>query len=159
MKQLLKQIRDNNILLEVVDGKLKVFADQATLNKELIDLIRERQNELLQFLLNNDPASTDNTFQTSIQPIPDQKDYPLSSAQLRLWILSQLEDASVAYNMSGLYLLEGDLNHPILNQAFNSLIERHEILRTNFKENQDGEIRQYIHPAAETSFALRAYDC
>ncbi|MFP3577917.1 condensation domain-containing protein, partial [Brevibacillus sp. SIMBA_040] len=36
--------------------------------------------------------------------------YPLTSAQKRLWILSQLENSSIAYNMPGAVRLTGEIN-------------------------------------------------
>lgn len=46
--------------------------------------------------------------------------------------------------MPGVYVFEGDLDKPALEQAFTTLIERHEILRTIFKEDAQGQVRQWI---------------
>ena len=70
--------------------------------------------------------------------------YPLSSAQLRLWFLSQFDDGNSAYNMPKAYVFEGDFNKEKLKDALLSLIARHEILRTLFKDNELGEINQFI---------------
>ncbi|MDZ8188239.1 MAG: amino acid adenylation domain-containing protein [Nostoc sp. ChiSLP02] len=57
---------------------------------------------------------------------------PLSYAQQRLWFLDQLESNSVLYNLPiGLRLL-GTLNVAALEQSLQELIDRHEVLRTNF---------------------------
>ncbi|MCP5104664.1 MAG: amino acid adenylation domain-containing protein, partial [bacterium] len=58
--------------------------------------------------------------------------YPLSHAQLRLWILSKLDKGSEAYNMPGSTLIEGELDTPALDNAFAALIHRHPMLRTTF---------------------------
>ncbi|WP_298739283.1 amino acid adenylation domain-containing protein, partial [uncultured Chitinophaga sp.] len=83
----------------------------------------------------------------AITAVDAQADYPLSSAQRRLWVLSQLQESSVAYNMPGAYTLEGKLDFDALQQAFRSLVERHESLRTIFRQNKQGEPRQLILPA------------
>ena len=60
---------------------------------------------------------------------------PLSFAQERLWFLDKFEEsASISYNMPVLLRLEGELDFEILEKSLNSIIKRHEILRTNFIE-------------------------
>ncbi|MBB5624270.1 amino acid adenylation domain-containing protein, partial [Pedobacter cryoconitis] len=90
---------------------------------------------------------TGKTSFLAILPAKNQLCYAMSSSQRRLWVLSQLEEGSSAYNMPGIYIFEGELNQDALKLSFNSLLERHEILRTVFKEDELGEIRQFILPA------------
>ncbi|NSL85714.1 amino acid adenylation domain-containing protein [Chitinophaga sp. Mgbs1] len=82
-----------------------------------------------------------------IQASPVMEDYPLSPAQRRFWILSQFPDAAAAYHMPGIYQLHGTLNIAALQQAFRGLVQQHEILRTVFREDAGGNIRQVILPA------------
>jgi tyrocidine synthetase-3 len=93
-----------------------------------------------------------------IEPVEQQADYALSSSQRRLWVLSQFEEGNVAYNMPGVHLFEGNLDSEALEAAFASLVERHESLRTVFRENEKGEVRQVIHSPAEAGFILNALD-
>ena len=86
MKELLKQIRDNNILLDVVDGKLKVFACETDIHPVLLAEIKERKAELLQFLCENDQAVMDTAYAQQIPVAPVRNCYPLSSAQRRYWL-------------------------------------------------------------------------
>ncbi|MDU0414137.1 lichenysin non-ribosomal peptide synthetase LicA [Bacillus paralicheniformis] len=81
---------------------------------------------------------------TVIEPAPESDDYPLSLAQQRIYIVSQLEDAGVGYNMPAAAMLEGTLDVQRLEAAFQKLIDRHEALRTSFTV-VDGEPRQNIH--------------
>jgi len=69
----------------------------------------------------------------------------LSFAQQRLWFLDQLESEGAQYNIVTAYLLKGVLNQKALEQSFNEIVKRHEILRTVFVEN-DGEPFQNIAP-------------
>ncbi|RAJ77621.1 amino acid adenylation domain-containing protein [Chitinophaga dinghuensis] len=84
-----------------------------------------------------------------ITAAPLQEDYPLSSAQRRFWILSQFPDAAAAYHMPGIYQLQGKVDTMALNAAFKGMVDRHEILRTVFREDASGNIRQMIRPAEE----------
>jgi amino acid adenylation domain-containing protein/non-ribosomal peptide synthase protein (TIGR01720 family)/FkbM family methyltransferase len=93
-----------------------------------------------------------------ILPVPLQKDYPLSPAQRRLYIVSQFEGASVAYNIPAVYSFAGELNYGALQLSFKTLIQRHEILRTVFRENAQGEVRQLVLPASELDFDIALED-
>ncbi|WP_257207177.1 condensation domain-containing protein, partial [Bacillus thuringiensis] len=71
--------------------------------------------------------------------------YPVSSAQKRMYILSQLEGGELSYNMPGAMIVKGELDAGCVEEAFRNLIQRHESLRTSFEMIQ-GEPVQHIHP-------------
>ncbi|MCL8537177.1 amino acid adenylation domain-containing protein [Chryseobacterium gallinarum] len=104
---------------------------------------------------------SDNLTEKTYKPIPKALEaiaYPLSAAQKRIWILSQLENSSVAYNMPGAVKLTGDIDKNKLEESFRLLIGRHEILRTYFKTNGEGEVFQYIVPVEQAHFRLDEED-
>jgi amino acid adenylation domain-containing protein len=158
MKELLKQIRDNNILLDVVEGKLKVFAGETDIHPGLLAEIKERKDELLQFLSENDQAVIVTEFAQQIPVAPVRECYPLSSAQRRLWMACQVSLGSLAYHMTKSYTLEGALNENAFINAFEQLIRRHESLRTVFKENEEDEISQWILARENLGFSLMQQD-
>ena len=79
-------------------------------------------------------------------PIPagvDAEDrQALSYAQQRMWFLWHLDPQSGAYNLPAAVRLTGRLNQQALEQAFASLIERHETLRTVFQQQPDDSLLQ-----------------
>ena len=78
-------------------------------------------------------------------PVAAKRDYyPLSSAQKRMYILSQMEGNDVAYNIPFILEIEGPLKREKVNSALKQLIERHESLRTSF-EILNGEPMQRVH--------------
>lgn len=158
MKKLLKDIRDNNIFLEVKSGKLQVFANDANIKPDLLAAIKAHQHELTEFLLSNEQGNFNHYFTSKIPAIPVQPDYALSSAQRRLWVLSQTTGANLAYIMSRAYIFEGELNEGALQNALNRLLARHESLRTVFRENEQCEIRQYIYSDKEITFPVQCFD-
>ncbi|MCY0089450.1 MULTISPECIES: non-ribosomal peptide synthetase [Bacillus amyloliquefaciens group] len=81
----------------------------------------------------------------SIQPAQKQDTYPVSSAQKRMYVLQQLEDGGVGYNMPAVLELTGPLDRGRLEETFRQLVERHESLRTSFETGPDGEPVQRIH--------------
>ncbi|MGG0811184.1 condensation domain-containing protein, partial [Paenibacillus alvei] len=96
----------------------------------------------------------DTELYVAIPNAEEQEYYPLSSAQLRLYIMSQMEGSELSYNMPGMLLLEGELNQEQFQTAFLKLIARHETLRTGF-EMVDGEPMQRIHRNTEFSIDHR----
>lgn len=81
----------------------------------------------------------------AIQPAQTQDTYPVSSAQKRMYVLQQLEDGGVGYNMPAVLELTGPLDRGWLEETFRQLVERHESLRTSFETGPDGEPVQRIH--------------
>ncbi|MCP1459260.1 non-ribosomal peptide synthetase [Bacillus amyloliquefaciens] len=81
----------------------------------------------------------------AIQPAQTQDTYPVSSAQKRMYVLQQLEDGGVGYNMPAVLELTGPLDRGRLEETFRQLVKRHESLRTSFETGPDGEPVQRIH--------------
>jgi len=67
-----------------------------------------------------------------LSPVPRDRPLPLSFAQQRLWFLSQLDPESSSYNISNAFRLSGILNATALERALNTVVDRHESLRTIF---------------------------
>ncbi|WP_394355254.1 condensation domain-containing protein [Pedobacter roseus] len=93
-----------------------------------------------------------------ISAVPGSGSYALSSSQRRLWILSQFPEANVAYNMPGVYVFSGSVNADGLFHSFSQLQERHEILRTVFREDGEGVVRQVVLTSSESGFFLEQRD-
>ncbi|MDZ7949854.1 amino acid adenylation domain-containing protein [Nostoc sp. DedQUE09] len=60
------------------------------------------------------------------------KTIPLSFSQQRLWFIDQLYHGSSFYNIPIVFHIEGQLNITVLQQSLNEILNRHEVLRTNF---------------------------
>jgi thioester reductase-like protein len=78
---------------------------------------------------------------------------PLSSAQQRLWFINQLGGASLAYNVQLAFRLSGPLHEGALADALRDVAERHEALRTLFRDD-DGIPYQVIVEPAEADVPL-----
>ncbi|BAY05184.1 amino acid adenylation domain-containing protein [Anabaena cylindrica PCC 7122] len=75
---------------------------------------------------------TDDVLVAAITPRQQQENLPLSFAQQRLWFLDKLKPNSSAYNIAYRLKILGSLNINILEQSLYEIIQRHEILQTNF---------------------------
>ncbi|MEM7112061.1 MAG: amino acid adenylation domain-containing protein, partial [Chloroflexota bacterium] len=82
---------------------------------------------------------------TTIQPASRGNDLPLSFTQQRLWFLDALEGANAIYNLTSAWRLRGVLRLEVLEQAANTLIERHEVFRTQIV-TEEGVGKQVIVP-------------
>ncbi|HWN40735.1 MAG TPA: amino acid adenylation domain-containing protein, partial [Thermoanaerobaculia bacterium] len=71
---------------------------------------------------------------------------PLSFAQERFWAGRQLEAKTVASTIPIVVLFEGDLDLASLRRAMQEIVERHEVLRTSFRDEGKGPV-QVVHPS------------
>jgi amino acid adenylation domain-containing protein len=94
----------------------------------------------------------------NIPNVEVQPYYPLSAAQSRLWVLSQFEQSKIAFNQPSVFVFEGNLDRAALEYAFGKVIERHESLRTVFREDDRGEIKQHILAPETSGFQLKYQD-
>ena len=71
--------------------------------------------------------------------------FPLSFAQLRLWLLDRMDPGSAAYNIPGAFRRRGPLDPRVVARALSEIVARHESLRTRFGV-LDGEPVQLVSP-------------
>ncbi|HEJ1611303.1 TPA: pyoverdine non-ribosomal peptide synthetase PvdD, partial [Pseudomonas aeruginosa] len=84
-------------------------------------------------------------------PLADrQQPLALSFAQERQWFLWQLEPESAAYHIPSALRLRGRLDVDALQRSFDSLVARHETLRTRF-QLEGGRSYQQVQPAVSVS--------
>ncbi|MDQ1353902.1 MAG: hypothetical protein QG657_4211, partial [Acidobacteriota bacterium] len=93
---------------------------------------------------------------TAIEPDEKKEYYEMSHAQARLWILDRMEKDLVAYNMPDHVQLE-NLDRRASEKAVETLIKRHEILRTTFITVK-GEPKQKVHNYEEMDFNIPYFD-
>lgn len=153
IREILEELKVCNAQLFVDGENLRIEAEKGIIDDRLKLLIKKHKEELVTYIRN----IRDSSF-SRIPVAAVQTAYSLSSSQQRLWILAQFEESNVAYNLPGAYLFEGSLDIAALEHAFGLLIARHEILRTTFKEDEEGEIRQFISGPEASGFSLSSVD-
>src|SRR5581483_12047081 len=106
-----------------VDGEnLRIDSRKGAIDEKLRTLIKTHKESLINYV--RQARSSDHLV---VPQIKLQSSYQLSSAQRRLWVLSQLKEGNTAYNMTGVFVLEGLLDEAGLRWSFDELIGRHEI--------------------------------
>lgn len=153
IESIITELKDAGVQISAEHGNLKAVAEKGVIDERLRALIGQHKAGLINYI--NQLRSNDTGL------IPEAViagSYPLSSGQHRLWILSQFDQGSAAYNMGGVYEFNGNIDVKCLELALSKLIDRHEILRTMFREEASGEVRQVVLPAATVPFSLQEQD-
>src|SRR4029077_18792749 len=157
-KNLIRLYRKLNwlqIQVDIVGDKLNISAPKGVVTDEILEEIKAHKEELLHFIDFNKRKKKKYII---IPRIEERDNFLISSSQGRLWVLSQFGEGNIAYNVPGVYEFEGKLDRGALEQSFRSLIERHEILRTVFKQDEEGEVKQCIKRAEESGFGIEYRD-
>lgn len=92
-------------------------------------------------------ATAETVKKNNISVVSRDQNLQLSFAQQRLWFVDKLQSSS-HYNMPTLLSFEGGVDHLSFERALGTIVARHEVLRTNFFE-QDGQAFQRIREAQD----------
>jgi len=115
------------------------------LDQRIASLSPEKRALLAQLKKKNSAGSPPASTTYHIPKIGHNGIAPLSYAQQRLWFLDQLEPGSPLYNLHLSLRLQGKVDFDALHQAINTIISRHEALRTTF-QMQGNQACQVILP-------------
>jgi amino acid adenylation domain-containing protein len=111
------------------DG-LRLGGNVQQLPADVLEAVRSGKEELLQWLKQASRQIESN----AILPVPTAPHYPLSPAQKRIWVLSQFDGGNAAYNITTHFWLKGTVDRQRLQRALDGVVQRHESLRTVFRE-------------------------
>ncbi|WP_298731695.1 condensation domain-containing protein, partial [uncultured Chitinophaga sp.] len=150
--ELYSRLKELKVAIQVVGDRLDLQAPKGVLDHELLNEIKYHKEDLIALISSYKQRKQ---AHYAVPKAASQDSYVLSPSQRRLWILSQLATGNTAYNMPGACTLEGKLDITALTFAFRSMIERHEILRTVFRQSEQGEPRQIILPAESAAAAFQ----
>jgi amino acid adenylation domain-containing protein len=92
--------------------------------------------------------------QNSLRRHPKTERAPLSYSQRRLWFINELQGSSAEYNMPEALRLRGRLDVEALRRAVQTVVDRHESLRTHFAEER-GEPVQIIAPSLTLEIPIK----
>ncbi len=84
----------------------------------------------------------------ALKRIPRDRELPISSAQMRLWLLDQLEPGSAAYNIPVRHDFKGQFNLRAFERSLSEIVRRHEVLRTSFRRVDGRPVQEIAAPEA-----------
>lgn len=161
--ELIERANKQGVVLDFTAEKLVVKVPEETqVSNELMDELRSSKEDLILFLRNKKATRTAvNSHQTSIRSFLDQQIFdsehiPLSFSQQRLWVLDKLS-GSTHYHIPIVLKWQKSLEPSCFKQAFQQMIERHQVLRTVFLEN-DGNVYQVVLEAFETNLQFETVE-
>ena len=126
---------------------LESFSKELSLN----ELFENTDIPSMAELIDSKPVFVERKIEKTVQA--ESELTALSFAQERLWVLTKFENASKAYHMPAAFKIEGNLNDQLLEKAMINVIDRHESLRTLFRE-KNGSPYQHVVSSSEISFEL-----
>jgi len=105
--------------------------------------MKRTRDELFREMLEREGLAL--TPRNRIERRPGARETEASFAQWRIWVNQMLERASTVYNIMLALKIEGPVSVPSVQQALQSVVDRHESLRTYFKAAK-GRPYQAVHP-------------
>ncbi|MDQ7957760.1 MAG: SDR family NAD(P)-dependent oxidoreductase [Pseudomonadota bacterium] len=95
----------------------------------------------------------------AIPSVPRAARMALSPMQRRLWLVDRLADPAdrlgrAAYNIAAALVMDGEVDLALLRETLQALVARHEVLRTVYAEDEDGEPAARIVPRLQLDIPL-----
>lgn len=147
IESLLVELRRAGIRLYLDGDALRVRGARESLTPKLTRRIQDFKPQLRVRL---QAASAAPAAAERIPRRPEGVPVGLSFLQQNLWLIDQLE-GSVHYNMAAALDLRGELDRSALERALRAIVERHESLRTVFREGGEGRPVQIVNDGAVLS--------
>ncbi|WP_254679745.1 condensation domain-containing protein, partial [Pseudoalteromonas sp. JW3] len=154
MNNFLKQLLELGIKLSLdATDNIKVAGKKENLTPELLGELKQKKQEIVAWLKQD--ATQDSA---RIERVENREQLCLTSfSQQRLWLIDQLQAGSAQYNMPMAWQVQGELDLGLIKQVFESILTRHEVLRTVYVD-VDGEAMQRIRPMSEITFDIQVED-
>jgi len=131
VEHLIEELQRRQVQVALIEDRLQVDWPIDEVEEDLqvlIDRVLAREADLIAHLRRNSSASAMGSSTDAA---------PLSFAQQRLWFIDRLEGDSAQYHLPIAIRLRGMLDRAALQRAFDTMLVRHDVLRTAF-ELEDG---------------------
>ena len=151
LSELLSELKNRKVQLWAEGDRLRYKAPKGSLSPELLGQIRLNKDEILTTLMGAQVKTRGDRLH--LVPLDRRQSIPLSPSQQRIWFLQQLEPDNSTYKISRTLRLRGPLDVDALQQAFTTILKRHESLRTRFITTNDVPI-QVIDPFSDYELPL-----
>ncbi len=117
----------NGIHLSVEKNNLKVVSTRNRISNQVKNLLKDNKDALLS-------ALKEQTSEVKISPVQQKDNIVASHAQRRIWFQTKLEKLTKPFNTYRSVSFNGELSIAALKMAIGTIINRHQILRTVYKD-------------------------
>jgi amino acid adenylation domain-containing protein len=153
ISDILDQCREHGIKISLHEDKLRVVA-RKEIPETIKSLLKENRDYIIDFL---GALDANKSGAAQIRKADRSSKLLLSFAQERLWFLNQFLGPSAIYNMPLALRLRGKVDEAALLRSLQSIVDRHESLRTRF-EASDGTAVQVIDPISPLSLSTESVE-
>ena len=152
--QLIQELQQQGLRVSLKGENLRITAEKGVrLSDEIKAELRLHKSSLVDLLRQNG-AVVSQSAAISLAP-RHEGELPLSRSQKQLWFVEQLNRAQSAYQVPLVFRIVGDLHFDLLNEAFGQLLQRHEILRTSYPDQEGSPFASVVE---NIDFAVRRVD-
>lgn len=138
---LMKDLRDQGAKLFLDADTVRVRAPKSGIDESLKERLRMHKKDVIAVLRS---AGNGDIAAIRIPPRTPGAPVVLSFLQRKLWLIDQIMGGSIHYNMSMSMRVEGELDIENLRRTFETIVERHESLRTTFRVDAHGVPHQVV---------------
>jgi amino acid adenylation domain-containing protein len=153
---ILNKLRENRIDISLQGENIRVSSNNHDIPPGLLEEIKIHKKTLIEYLKKQDDSIS------GVDTIPRSPSctggYVLSFAQSSLLFLSDNSKGNSAYNIPLVFVIETNVDRRALEYALLMLAERHESLRTVFKQDENGETRQFVQSSPASGFDMAYID-
>ena len=111
------------------------------INLTVTNLFKHNTISKLALFLDKQKSTDFNIY--NIPKTSKEANYPLSSAQKRIYYASKMASSSLLYNISGGIIIDKLLDVKTVENIFNKIIEKNSVFRTYFSTS-NGEVKQFV---------------
>ena len=97
-------------------------------------------------------AASKSCINVAVEKRPSDTPLTMTYAQKRQWILAKLDPQNPAYHIPAAIRVKSTLSNETILKALILLCERHELLRTGFVEDADGNPAPVVHAPCQPAF-------
>ncbi len=133
IRSFISELGQQDIYCNLEGDELVIEDYNDNLNDAIVGNIKANKTKIIQYLGGLNVHEVDHG---KIEKIDEIEDIPLSNLQKSYWFLYQLEGGSSTFNMPSAIRLKGEVDTELLIQCFETIVNRHRVLRINFSEKE-----------------------
>ena len=143
VENIISQCIESMVSLEVEGENLKLSGEVKSLDKALIQQIKDNKSALVAWLKEQQTIENKRQNESIDRVERDGRGYPATPGQRMLWFIDNLDDGSAQYNSASALRVAKIIDPALVTKTADYILERHESLRCRFLMGENG-LKQHI---------------